>query len=295
MPGLIDTHWHLWTTLFRSMSSSSPETAYFALNVANGVRALPAGDLYQGSGSASWTPSTPASRPSRLAHNLRAPDHADANLTAHREIGLRGRFSVRDRAGPPGRPDHRPGRPGPGRRGVVRRVPAAADAPRPGRPAAGRDGGVGVPPGVRGGPLARPAGQLPRELDPGPGRAADDRAARGRVDARPAHAADPRALHDRRRARGGPGQRRVGQPQPVVGAAHRLRGAAGEGVARQRRAADALGRHAVPDRHRRPLVGDPARHRAAAGPAPSRSSPSAPGGCWSCPRWTPPARSGSAT
>src|SRR5687768_3140316 len=47
MPGLVDTHWHLWTSLYRSMSSSSPETAYFALNVANGVRCLPS-DLFHG-------------------------------------------------------------------------------------------------------------------------------------------------------------------------------------------------------------------------------------------------------
>ena len=47
MPGLVDTHWHMWTTLFRSMSSSSPETAYFGLNVANGRRCRP-DDLYHG-------------------------------------------------------------------------------------------------------------------------------------------------------------------------------------------------------------------------------------------------------
>src|SRR5690349_10531704 len=47
MPGLVDTHWHLWTTLFRSMSSSSPQTAYFALNAANGRRCRPE-DLYHG-------------------------------------------------------------------------------------------------------------------------------------------------------------------------------------------------------------------------------------------------------
>jgi cytosine/adenosine deaminase-related metal-dependent hydrolase len=47
MPGLVDTHWHLWTSLYRSMSSSSPETSYFTLNVRNGVRCTP-DDLFHG-------------------------------------------------------------------------------------------------------------------------------------------------------------------------------------------------------------------------------------------------------
>lgn len=93
MPGLVDTHWHLWTTLFRSMSSSSPATANFALNVANGVRALPC-YLYHGARLALVDAlNTGVTTVNDWSHNLRSPDHADANLRAHREIGLRGRFS----------------------------------------------------------------------------------------------------------------------------------------------------------------------------------------------------------
>jgi len=93
MPGLVDTHCHYWTTLYRAMSSSSPETAYFGLNVANGRR-CEHDDLFHGvrlglvdalhhgiTTVHDW------------AHNLRSPDHADGNLRAHGEIGLRGRFS----------------------------------------------------------------------------------------------------------------------------------------------------------------------------------------------------------
>ena len=93
MPGLIDTHWHMWTTLYRSMSSSSPETAYFALNVKNGVRCRP-GDLYQGARlSLVDALNTGVTTVHDWAHNIRSPRHADGNLRAHREIGLRGRFS----------------------------------------------------------------------------------------------------------------------------------------------------------------------------------------------------------
>jgi 5-methylthioadenosine/S-adenosylhomocysteine deaminase len=102
MPGLIDTHWHLWTTLFRAMASSSPETAYFALNVANGVRALPS-DLYQGARLARVDAlNTGVTTVNDWSHNLRTPEHADANLRAHREIGLRGRFSYGTPQGYPG-------------------------------------------------------------------------------------------------------------------------------------------------------------------------------------------------
>jgi cytosine/adenosine deaminase-related metal-dependent hydrolase len=103
LPGLVDTHTHLWTTLYRAMSSSSPETAYFGLNVANGRRCEPA-DLFHGvrlglvdalhhgiTTVHDW------------AHNLRSPEHADGDLRAHESVGLRGRFSY---GVPQGHPVH---------------------------------------------------------------------------------------------------------------------------------------------------------------------------------------------
>jgi 5-methylthioadenosine/S-adenosylhomocysteine deaminase len=93
MPGLVDTHWHLWTTLYRSMSSSSPETAYFGLNRAHGARCRPS-DLYHGVRLGLVDALTAGiTTVHDWAHNLRSPAHVDANLQAHREIGLRGRFS----------------------------------------------------------------------------------------------------------------------------------------------------------------------------------------------------------
>ena len=186
MPGLVDTHWHLWTTLYRSMSSSSPETAYFALNVANGVRCLPT-DLFQGTRLGLVDAlNTGITTVHDWAHNLRSPEHADGNLRAHREVGLRGRFSYGTRQGQPGTELLDLDDVARVERGVVRRTSAAADAPRAGRPPAraGRRGGL--PAGVRRRARPRPPGQLPRQLDPGPGRARDDPAAR-----RAGHARSP--------------------------------------------------------------------------------------------------------
>jgi 5-methylthioadenosine/S-adenosylhomocysteine deaminase len=93
MPGLVDTHWHLWNSLYRAMSSSSPETAYFPLNAANGVRCLP-DDLFHGARlSLVDALDQGVTTVHDWAHNLRSPEHADANLRAHVAIGLRGRFS----------------------------------------------------------------------------------------------------------------------------------------------------------------------------------------------------------
>jgi 5-methylthioadenosine/S-adenosylhomocysteine deaminase len=93
MPGLIDTHWHLWTSLYRAMSSSDAATAYFALNIKNGVRALPE-DLYHGARLGLVDAlNTGITTVHDWSHNLRSPAHADQNLRAHAEIGLRGRFS----------------------------------------------------------------------------------------------------------------------------------------------------------------------------------------------------------
>src|SRR5262249_17647807 len=102
MPGLVDTHWHLWTSLYRSMSSSSPETAYFALNVRNGVRCTP-DDLFHGTRLGLVDAlTTGITTVHDWAHNLRSPGHADGNLRAHQEVGLRGRFSYGTPQGHPG-------------------------------------------------------------------------------------------------------------------------------------------------------------------------------------------------
>jgi 5-methylthioadenosine/S-adenosylhomocysteine deaminase len=95
MPGLVDTHWHMWTTLYRSMAGASgiASNGYFALNLRNGAVIGP-DDIYQGVRlSLADALNSGITTVHDWSHNLRSPAHADANLRAHAEGGLRGRFS----------------------------------------------------------------------------------------------------------------------------------------------------------------------------------------------------------
>jgi cytosine/adenosine deaminase-related metal-dependent hydrolase len=101
MPGLVDTHWHMWTTLYRSLASSSAANAYFTLNLRNGAALRPQ-DTYRGVRLAlADAIASGITTVHDWSHNLRAPAYADANLRAHAQSGLRGRFSYGTPQGAP--------------------------------------------------------------------------------------------------------------------------------------------------------------------------------------------------
>ena len=93
LPGLVETHWHMWNTLLRSMSGDKREHGYFPTAATLGKVFVP-GDMYQGTRLAAaealfggitfvhdW------------CHNIRGPEYAEADLRALKETGIRGRFS----------------------------------------------------------------------------------------------------------------------------------------------------------------------------------------------------------
>ena len=93
LPGFVDTHWHMWNTLLRSMAGDKRELGYFPTVATLGKLFTP-DDMYQGTRLAAveaifsgftfvhdW------------CHNIRRPEFAAASLQALRESGLRGRFS----------------------------------------------------------------------------------------------------------------------------------------------------------------------------------------------------------
>ncbi|WP_037157586.1 amidohydrolase family protein [Rhodococcoides fascians] len=92
MPGLVDTHWHMWNSIARgfgqtskggfapSMASISP--LFTASDSALGVRLALAEAVSAGITTVhNW------------AHNVRSPEHAEAEAQAMTESGVRGRFA----------------------------------------------------------------------------------------------------------------------------------------------------------------------------------------------------------
>jgi 5-methylthioadenosine/S-adenosylhomocysteine deaminase len=105
MPGLIDTHWHMWTTLYRSLASSSPANAYFALNLRMGAVLEPRDAEIGVRLAAADALTNGITTVHDWAHNIRGPAYADADLRALVRAGLRGRFSY---GAPQGHPADQP-------------------------------------------------------------------------------------------------------------------------------------------------------------------------------------------
>jgi cytosine/adenosine deaminase-related metal-dependent hydrolase len=104
-PGLVDTHWHLWNTLLRSMSADRPGPGYFKVMVGAG-RVFGPGDIYQGTRLAcAEAISSGITTVHDWCHNLRGPACAEAGLRALAEAGLRARFSY---GWPAGHPNDQP-------------------------------------------------------------------------------------------------------------------------------------------------------------------------------------------
>lgn len=93
MPGLIETHWHMWNTLLRSMSGEKPEFGYFRTTAALGQKFEPM-DMYRGTRlAAAEAINSGITYVHDWCHNIRGPEYLEADLRALRESGLRGRFS----------------------------------------------------------------------------------------------------------------------------------------------------------------------------------------------------------
>ena len=93
LPGLIDTHWHMWGTAARNTAGDDEATGYFpysrvlgglfsAEDNARGVR-LGLAEAINGG----------LTTVNNWSHNLLAPEYADAELQAHKDFGGRALFS----------------------------------------------------------------------------------------------------------------------------------------------------------------------------------------------------------
>jgi len=93
LPGLVETHWHLWTTLLRSLSGDTPDRGYFPTSRTIGAYYTPA-DMYRAARlAAAEAVHSGITFVHDWCHNVRSPEYAAADLKALGESGLRARFS----------------------------------------------------------------------------------------------------------------------------------------------------------------------------------------------------------
>jgi len=93
LPGLVETHWHMWNTLLRSMSGDKPDFGYFRTTAMIG-KAFQPDDMYKGTRlAAAEAINSGITSVHDWCHNIRAPEYARADLKALMETGVRARFS----------------------------------------------------------------------------------------------------------------------------------------------------------------------------------------------------------
>ena len=93
MPGLVDTHWHLWCTLLRNMAGTDPKHGYFPMTTALGKGMTPE-DMHLGAMlSCAEAIHSGTTTLHDWCHNVMTPAHARADLRALEESGVRARFS----------------------------------------------------------------------------------------------------------------------------------------------------------------------------------------------------------
>lgn len=102
MPGFVDTHWHHWTTFLRPvMRADDPKKTYFPVTFALAQHYTPEDSYRAVRLGLAEAISAGVTTTHNWAHNVRSPAHADAEVKAMRDSGLRGRFSYGPAQGMP--------------------------------------------------------------------------------------------------------------------------------------------------------------------------------------------------
>src|SRR5262245_1301018 len=93
MPGFIDTHWHLWTSNLRPIvRADDAERGYFPVTAKLGPHYTPQDSYRAVRLGLAEALSAGVTTVHNWAHNVRSPAHADAEVAAQRDMGVRGRF-----------------------------------------------------------------------------------------------------------------------------------------------------------------------------------------------------------
>jgi 5-methylthioadenosine/S-adenosylhomocysteine deaminase len=102
MPGLVETHWHVWNTIFRSFAGDKQEDGYFPTVARFGQQMTP-DDIFQSTRlSAAEAINSGMTFVHSWCHNVRSTAHAEADIRALAGAGIRARHSC---GWPQGLPD----------------------------------------------------------------------------------------------------------------------------------------------------------------------------------------------
>jgi cytosine/adenosine deaminase-related metal-dependent hydrolase len=94
MPGFVDTHWHHWTTFLRPlMRQDDPNLTYFPVTAKYGALYTPQDSYRSVRLGLAQALAAGITTTQNWAHNVRSPAHADAEMSAMRDTGIRGRFA----------------------------------------------------------------------------------------------------------------------------------------------------------------------------------------------------------
>jgi cytosine/adenosine deaminase-related metal-dependent hydrolase len=94
IPGFVDTHFHMWNALFRPfVRADVPALGYFPVTARLGPLMEPEDSYRSVRLAAADAISAGIATVHNWSHNTRSPEHADAELSAMRDMGLRGRFA----------------------------------------------------------------------------------------------------------------------------------------------------------------------------------------------------------
>ena len=93
LPGLIDTHNHLWNATCRSTVMEGPQQGYFPTVLALGKQYTPDDTYHAVRLACAELIYSGITTVHDWAHNIRSPAHADADVRALIDCGIRGRFS----------------------------------------------------------------------------------------------------------------------------------------------------------------------------------------------------------
>src|SRR5262252_2957114 len=94
LPGFVDTHFHMWNALLRIyVRADIPAQGYFPVTARIGPLMAPEDSYRSVRLAAAEALAAGVTTVHNWAHNTRSAEHADAELLAMRDIGIRGRFA----------------------------------------------------------------------------------------------------------------------------------------------------------------------------------------------------------